>query len=87
MTPYEYNRTWRHRHPGTRLAGKKRNYALTQGAPKTRQPWTSADLDRVTADDRPIDRVLSTELGRSVQAIQQARWRATQEPLKKRGTE
>lgn len=66
---YEYNKAWRQAHPERRAADRKRHYAQTQGAPNTRRPWTSADLNRIVADDRPSDRVLSAELGRSMQAI------------------
>ena len=42
---------------------------------RKKRRWTPAEDARVAAKDRPIDRKLSRELGRSVQAIQQRRVR------------
>lgn len=36
--------------------------------------WTQAEIERITAKDRPTDRVLSKALGRTVQAIQSQRY-------------
>ena len=75
---YEYNKRWREKHPDARLRAKKRNYAQTQGAPRSRQLWTSAD-DQTLLDWEGTDRELSHHLGRSVQAIQIRRVRLTKE--------
>jgi hypothetical protein len=48
---------------------RQRNYAQTQGAPNTRNPWTEAEDKQVLARE-VTDRELSAKLGRSVQAIQ-----------------
>lgn len=73
---YKHNKAWRLANPAKRQRGKQRHYAQTQGAENTGKPWTSAELERITADDRPCDRDLSAELGRSMQAISIARGRA-----------
>jgi hypothetical protein len=36
--------------------------------------WTAAEIERITAKDRPTDRELSKALGRTVQAIQSQRY-------------
>jgi len=50
---------------------KKRNYARGKKNPfNEKQEWTIEDSMRIVAPDRPNDRKLAEELGRSVQAIQ-----------------
>jgi len=76
LTHYEQNKRWRKKNPAKRLAGKTRYYAQTQGAPNTGKHWTMTEVERITATDRPTDRELYTELGRSVKAIQIKRVRS-----------
>jgi len=72
---------WRQENPKAyRLmrARQKRRYYL-QFAKNNRRRfkrWTAAEIERITAKDRPTDRVLSKALGRTVQAIQSQRYQA-----------
>jgi hypothetical protein len=68
---YEYNKKWRLRNPDKRNKGKKINYSKTRkNAKNTGRPWGDHEVRRIFSTDRPSDRELSVELGRSVQAIQ-----------------
>jgi hypothetical protein len=76
---YADNKKWRDRNRPAYEAGKKRYYAqFRDGATNSGKEWTTAELEAITAPDRPSDRELAKELGRSVQAIQVARGRASQ---------
>jgi hypothetical protein len=50
------------------------NYHQTAFARNSHQEWTVAHLERITSPDRPCDRVLSKEMGRSVSSIQTQRY-------------
>ena len=64
-------KVWRKRHPLKRNEWRKRNYDKGAGNCRNRGArWSKAEDLRITAEDRPVDRVLALELGRSVIAIQ-----------------
>ena len=58
----------------TKRAYQNRYYGRTANAPNSRQTWTQSECERVLAHD-VSDRVLSSEIGRSVKAIQIQRGR------------
>lgn len=65
------SRLYRQRHAAEVQAQKKAYYRATaQVARNNGKEWTTAELDAITAADRPSDRVLAARLGRSMQAIQ-----------------
>lgn len=66
---YEYNKTWRSKHPEKRYEGKKRYYKKTQNAKNRRNIWKKWEIERILEKDT-CDHNLSKELGRSVEAIQ-----------------
>ena len=57
-------------------AGQKRRYYRRSRKNNRRKGkrWTPVEDAKITAADRPTDRKLSIQMGRSVQAIQQCRW-------------
>jgi hypothetical protein len=60
-----------------RARQKRRYYDQFQKNNRRRfKRWTTAEIARITAKDRPTDRELSKALGRSVQAIQSQRYAA-----------
>lgn len=68
---YSSNKRWRRRNPGAWNDSKKRNYE--RGAVNTeneKRRYAPEELERIIASDRPCDRQLAIELGRSVQALQ-----------------
>ncbi len=74
---YEANRRWRLAHPERRNKQRRTYYAqFTDLAVRGRYPWTSAEIERIIAPDRPPDRELAAELGRTVRAVQSARGKA-----------
>jgi len=58
----------------TRLLNQASAERSRRTATRHRDEWTLDELLRVTADDRPADEVLARELGRTVKAVQHARW-------------
>lgn len=70
MSDYAYWKAWRLANPKTRNRQRKTHYAKTRDAANRGQEWTNAEMEAITADDRPADKILSGNLGRSVQAIQ-----------------
>lgn len=74
MGHYVSNKRWRLQHKEKRSVGRKRYYRKTAFAKNNQQRWTLSELRAITALNRPCDMVLSSKLGRSVQAIQKARW-------------
>ena len=77
---YTYNKRWRLAHPEARYAEKARYYRKTTDAPNRRGLWTSADMDAITADNRPTDSILSSQIGRSVRSIQCKRHKMLTDP-------
>ena len=67
-------RKWRKRNPEKRNKHRRHYYHSVLSDPRnTRQAWqewTLTDMDFITAFDRPSDRQLSAQIGRSIQAIQ-----------------
>lgn len=71
MNLYYYSKKWRKLHPDEWRKYRKENYARGRiNCHRRRAPWTNEEDNRITAPDRPKDRTLALELGRSVQAIQ-----------------
>jgi hypothetical protein len=73
---------WRQENPKAyrimRARQKRRYYNRFQKNNRRRfKRWTPAEIERITAKDRPTDRDLSKALGRSVQAIQSQRHAAS----------
>ena len=68
---YLANKKWRNKNRKVWNKGKALNYlkgaAHQQNA---RTDWTIVQCDRITDPNRPCDRVLAQELGRTVRAIQ-----------------
>ena len=69
---------WRQENPKAyrlmRARQKRRYYDQFQKYNRRRfKRWTAAEIERITAKDRPTDRELSRTLGRTVQAIQSQR--------------
>jgi hypothetical protein len=72
----ETNRRWRRKNKEARNRYRKDNYRRTViNATHSGERWLTRHLSRITAVDRPCDEVLSKELGRSVQAIQDMRYK------------
>ena len=70
------SKEWRRTHPKTRNRVRQRNYALSQvGNFREGEPWLLIELALILSEYRLVDRDLHLLLGRSVQAIQLARWR------------
>ena len=72
---------WRQENPKAyrrmRARQKRRYYDQFQKNNRRRfKRWTPAEIERITAKDRPTDRVLSKALGRTVRAIQSQRYQA-----------
>lgn len=68
---YQYSKAWRKLHPEKWRRLRKENYARGRiNCYRRRAPWSNEEDLRITAPDRPSDRELALELGRSVQAIQ-----------------
>ena len=70
---------WRQENPKAyrlmRARQKRRYYDQFRNNSRRRfKRWTQAEIERITAKDRPTDRVLSKDLGRTVQAIQSQRY-------------
>ena len=78
---YRANKRWRKKHPETRYAGKSRYYERNRANPRNVRnagtKWTVLEIRLVTSHDRPCDRILSSQLGRSIVAIQQMRHKTT----------
>ena len=72
---YQYNKTWRKRHPDIRHAGKKRYYQKTQSADNSKKPYTKTEV-LLILDHKVPDTELSYILGRPVEAIQMKRCRS-----------
>ena len=70
---YQANKKWRLNHPKIRYQGKKRYYQKFQGAYNHRQRWTNSHINLALAHVIP-DSELSELIGRSLAAIQKARW-------------
>jgi hypothetical protein len=67
---YEYNKTWRHRHPSIRNRGKTSYYRrLAKNRINKGKRWSKKHKRLVIAHEY-TDRLLAQMLGRSVQAIQ-----------------
>jgi hypothetical protein len=70
---YVHNKRWRLAHPERRNSSKRAYYRRFAGGRNNYSPWTSEELEAITAAHRPVDRVLSRKLGRSILAIQHRR--------------
>ena len=55
------------------MTNYKRNRDVSNNMRNGGEEWTDHEKERVLDEDRPSDRELSSELGRSVQAIQARR--------------
>lgn len=66
---YEYNKTWRIKHPHKRNNGNLRYYRKTQGARNSNTRWTKEEIEMIL-EHSITDNELSELLGRSVRAIQ-----------------
>lgn len=72
-----YRKSWLLSNKAKRNRYRKGNYEQTRrGALNKYRRWLPEELNKITAADRPTDRVLAHELGRSVLAIQIQRYRA-----------
>lgn len=72
--PYKYNKRRRKRNPEKRKAERAKNYLKgRQHDFRSGLPWSQAHSARIIAPDRPTDRELASEIGRSVEAIQAQR--------------
>lgn len=70
---------WRRKNRHKWNQAKARNYA--KGAlhqQNTQTEWTVSECEKITAPNRPFDRVLAIELGRTVRAIQVQRSKLNQ---------
>lgn len=64
-------KAWRQENKEKRNGYRKGNYAQTRpNARYAKKFWSDADVKKIFDPNRPPDRVLSLELGRSVEAIQ-----------------
>jgi hypothetical protein len=73
----ESNYRWRENNPAAWQNSKKQYYKKSaKKAFASRRKWTPDEIQRVTDHNRPCDRVLAKELGRSMKAVQQMRGRA-----------
>lgn len=71
-----YGKNWRKKNPDKWNACKKRNYKKgSKNKQHHREEWTMREDARITDPNRPKDRVLAEELGRTVLAIQLRRCR------------
>ena len=75
-----YWKGWRLRHTAYRNKERKKYYAqFRKGAFNEGKRWEDEDIDEIIMTEGCSDRILSTRLGRSVQAIQGKRskvWKA-----------
>jgi hypothetical protein len=72
-------RWWEQNPKACRLMRAKPNrpyYLQFQERPEAKESLDSGEIERITAQNRPTDRELSTTLGRSMQAIQRRRYAA-----------
>lgn len=60
---------------GQKMRRRQRNTDEFGANENLGQDWTTSELARITAHDRPSDKQLAHELGRSPTAIQVMRWR------------
>ena len=68
---HKYGKRWRTNNPLKRNEMRKKNYAATRkGAVNSKRLWSGEEIIKIFSPDRPCDRVLANQLGRSVQAIQ-----------------
>lgn len=65
--------------PELRRFFKNRNYATTTDARNRHKEWTEKEIETILAEDRPTDRELSAQIGRSMRAIQIKRSKITKE--------
>jgi glucose-6-phosphate-specific signal transduction histidine kinase len=73
-TSYQYNIVHRKNHPEVRRKERAAYYRPTKEMTKNRHsPWTREEEKLITAEDRPIDRVLAKQIGRTIAAIQTRR--------------
>ncbi len=73
-TAYQVNKRWRKNHPDRRRRDKNRHYDTGEGPKHNEyQSWGQAEDRAITASNRPTDRVLAVQLGRTVRAIQNRR--------------
>jgi len=70
---YKHNKAWRKRHPKKWYQGKKRYYKKSQNARNQGQIWSDDHVKQVLSHYVP-DVVLAELIGRSVAAVQKARW-------------
>ena len=76
MSTYAVTKRWRFRHPKERHTDKKRYYNRhNKNRINSRAEWTLSEMALIVAPDRPLDRILSQKLGRSVEAVQIKRCR------------
>lgn len=81
LLSYIENKRWRDSNRDQWNEGKKRNYAQgRENASNSKESWTSDDDSAICAENRPSDRELAKQLGRSVQAIQVRRTRLLKSP-------
>lgn len=74
MATYERKKQWREKHPEVKAAERLRYYRQFQKNNKRKGlRWTEQEDKKITARNAPADSILSRQLGRSVQAIQQRR--------------
>jgi len=73
----QQTKAWRRTHTESRNQSRKRNYDKNRkqkwNVRNKYRPWGPSELRRISDPRRPKDRLLSAQLGRSVQAIQAAR--------------
>ena len=69
-TGYEYNKTWRKKHPDEWQQDKKRYYdQFKKNAVNDHEKFTDDEINLIMAHSMP-DRVLAAKIGRTVRAIQ-----------------
>jgi hypothetical protein len=74
MTTYERTKRWREKHPEVKAAERLRYYRQFQKNKRRKgKRWTEEEDQKITARNKRADSILSRQLGRSVQAIQQRR--------------
>lgn len=69
------NRRWRQANPKKWSAYQRRYYERGNHTHNGGDSWTTHEMDRIVDPDKPSDRELSKELGRSMRAIQIMRCR------------
>jgi len=68
---YLSNKNWRNKNRKLFNAGKRRNYRRGEtNRQNSGEPWTINECNLLTDLNRPSDRALAQELGRTVRAIQ-----------------